>query len=157
MIDFAVERLSQVLAESEPLLRAHWEEIADHKDKIPLAPDYDQYRQLEAVGKLLICTARDGEKLIGYSVYFVRRGLHYSENIVATNDIFYIAPEYRIRVATGRVLIAVALLEYAEEKLKARGVSVISMHIKVRKDWSSLAEKQGYRRVEYIHQKYVGD
>lgn len=157
MIDFAVERLSQVLSESEPLLRAHWEEIADHKDKIPLAPDYDQYRQLEAVGRLLICTARDGGKLIGYSVYFVRRGLHYSENIVATNDIFYIAPEYRIRVATGRVLIAVALLEYAEDKLKARGVSVISMHIKVRKDWSSLAERQGYRRVEYIHQKYVGD
>lgn len=156
MICFASETVADVLAEIEPLLRAHWEEIAAHKDKIPLAPDYDQYRKLEELGKLLICTARDDGKLVGYSIYLVHRGIHYSKNIVATNDVFYIAPEYRRKLIAGE-LAASALLEYAEGKLKARGVSVISMHIKVWKDWSALAEKQGYTRVEYIHQKYVGN
>lgn len=155
-IKFATERLSQVLEEAEPMLRNHWEEIADYKDKIPFAPDYDQYRKMEGAGSLLVCTVRDDQKLVGYSVYFVRRGIHYSKNVVATNDIFYIAPEYRVRATEGRVLIAIAFLEFCEEKLKARGVSVVSMHIKVWKDWSSLAERQGYKRVEYIHQKYIG-
>jgi len=156
MIAFASESVDQSLVEGEAMVRAQWEEVALHKDRIELAPDYDQYRKLEAAGKLLICTARDDGKLVGYNAYFVHRGIHYSKNIVATNDVFYIAPEYRLRVATGRVLIAAALLEYAEEKLKALGVSVISLHIKVRKDWSGLAEKLGYARVEYVNQKYVG-
>jgi GNAT superfamily N-acetyltransferase len=155
VIAFANETVAQVLHEIEPLLQAHWEEIASYKDKVPLAPDYDQYRMLETAGKLLICTARDGGRLIGYSVYLVHRGIHYSKNLMATNDVFYIVPEYRLKVVGG-VLTAVALLEHAEKNLRARGVSVISLHIKVWKDWSSLAERQGYRRVEYIHQKFLG-
>lgn len=155
-ISFATESLSQVLTEAEPMLRAHWEEIADYKDKIPFAPDYSQYYKLEEAGHLLVCTARDTETLIGYSVYFVHRGIHYSKNIVATNDIFYVAPEYRLKAFEGRTLLAIAFLDYCESKLKDRDVSVISMHIKVWKDWSNLAERQGYKRVEYIHQKYIG-
>ena len=156
MISFAVEGVDQSLVEGEAMLRDQWEEIAAYKDKVPLDPDYDRYRKMEAAGQLLICTARDDGKLVGYSAYFVHRGIHYSQNIVATNDVFYISPEYRIRRAHGRMLIAAALLDYAEEKLKALGVSVISIHIKLWKDWSPLAERQGYARVEFIHQKYVG-
>ena len=156
MIAFSTEAVDQVLEEIEPMLRAHWEEIATHKDKIPLAPDYDAYRKMEQAGKLLICIARDEGKLVGYSIYIVHRGIHYSENIVATNDVFYIAPPYRRRLV-GHALLACALLEYGEEQLKAYAVSMISLHIKIWKDWSGLAERQGYARAEYIHQKYVGD
>ena|SRR5256885_14387557 len=156
VINFAVESLAQVLEESKPLLRAHWEEIADYKDKIPFAPDYKRYEKIEASGGLLICTARHDKRLVGYSVYFVHRGLHYSKNITATNDIFYVHPDYRIKPTEKRTLVAVALLDFAEEKLKGRGVSVVSMHIKVWRDWSNLANHQGYKRVEYIHQKYIG-
>ena len=155
MIAFQVESVDQVLAEIEPLLRDHWEEIAAHKDKIPLAPDYEAYRKFEATGALLICTARDDKRLVAYSIYLVHRGIHYSKNVIATNDVFYVIPDYRRKLINTR-LIAAALLEFAEEKLKGRGVSVISMHIKVWKDWSGLAEKLGYARAEYIHQKYVG-
>jgi hypothetical protein len=158
MIAFATESVSQVLDEIEPLLHDHWEEVAVYKDKIPLAPDYDAYRRLEADGKLLICTARDDGKLVGYSISFVHRGVHYSKNIIATNDLVYIDPENRqdSMESIERDLVFDDLIDYAEEKLKARGVSVIVLRIKVSKNWSARAEQHGYPRVEYIHQKYVG-
>lgn len=158
MTEFATESVAQVVEEIEPLLRAHWEEIAAYKDKVPLAPDYEQYRKLEELGKLLVCTARDDGKLIGYGVYIVNRGFDYSKNIVAVARLFYVEPGHRgdSLERIERELVADSLLEFGEEKLKARGVSVISLHIKVWKDWSGLAESRGYTRAEYIHQKYVG-
>lgn len=157
MIVLSVETVDQVLEDIKPLLKDHWEEIASFKDKIPFAPDYEAYRRVEKSGNLLICTVRDDGKLIGYSIYFIRQGVHYSKTIVATNDIFYIAPGYR-RKLINRKLIAIELINYAETILKqSRLVSVITMHIKVWKDWSALAEHQGYKRVEFIHQKYIGD
>src|SRR5258706_8207690 len=104
MIELAQETVEQVLAEIQPLLHDHWEEIASHKDKIPLAPDYDQYRKMEEAGKLLICTVRDKANLVGYSIYFVHRGIHYSKTLVSTNDVFYVSPAYR-RKTIGVVLI----------------------------------------------------
>jgi GNAT superfamily N-acetyltransferase len=157
LINFSVETVDQVLEDIKPLLQNHWDEIAAYKDKIPLAPNYGEYLKVEKAGNLLICTVRDDGKLVGYSIYFVRQGVHYSKNIVAVNDIFYVAPSHRRR-RVNQELVATALIKYAEIILKqSRLVSVISMRIKVWKDWSTLAERQGYKRVEYVHQKYVGD
>jgi len=156
VIAFSSELVSQGLVEGEALLRAHWEEVALYQDRIALSPDYDQYRKLEVAGKLLICTARDDGKLIGYGVFFVHRGIHYSQNIFGVNDVFYVSPDYRLKVSAGRTLIAVALLDYAEQKLKALGVSVVTLRIKVQLDWSGLAERCGYPRVEYVNQKFIG-
>lgn len=39
-MDFALESLSKVRREIEPLLEEHWKEIALNKDKIKLNPDW---------------------------------------------------------------------------------------------------------------------
>jgi hypothetical protein len=158
-IVFSTESVEQVWADIQPLLQAHWEEIALYKDKVPLAPDYDLYRKMEGRGALLICMARYEDKIVGYGVYFVHRGMHYMKTLVATNDVIYIEPAERgdSLGAIENELLASEFIRFAEFKLKMRGVSVINYRIKVDKDWSGLAESEGYPRVEYIHQKYLGE
>jgi len=156
---FALESVAQVLEEIKPLLHAHWQEIAPFKGKVELAPDYQSYVALEACGKLQIATVREEGRLIGYCVSLIQRGIDYSKNISAIHRLFYVDEEHRTD-SLGAVeldMIAGDLLRFAEKELKLKGVSVISVHIKVWKDWSALAEQHGYTRSEYVHQKYVGD
>lgn len=145
-IGYFIESIEDVLDEIKPLLHAHWEEIARYPD-IPLEPDWEQYKKAEAAQQLRIFTVRVTGRLVGYGVYFVTPGLHYKSSRQATQDILFLAKDYR-RGGVGRDLI-----RFADSILAAQGVEVVYHHVKARHNFGPLLEREGYELVDLIFGK----
>ncbi len=152
MATYAVEKLENCLEELVPLLELHWEEIALHKDKIKLNPDYSRYLVLEQQGVCHTVVVRGNTKqVIGYFISFVVPHLHYSDHLWAMNDIMFLHPDHR----GGRT--ALKMMKFAEARLKELGVSVIQLHMKTDFPFERLAKFCGYDKVEYNYSKFIGD
>ncbi len=151
-LTFHTERVDEFMSEALPLLRRHYEEIAWNKDKIPFNPDVERYRWLEAANMLRIYTAREDGVLVGYAVFCVTQMLHYQDVTQAQNDVVYVDPSRR-----GAMIGQKLLRDYAEGALKREGVQVVTLHIKVKHDWSKLAQRWGYETTDLLMQKFIGD
>lgn len=125
MLKIQVETLADVRDECGNLIAAHWREIAVWQD-IPLDPEWATYETLEKSGMLVIYTVRtDNEKLVGYAVFIMRKHLHYRGHSWALNDIVFVHPDYR----DGRV--GRNLVRFWEKDLKARGIHVVHVNVKI--------------------------
>ena len=133
------------------ILPIHWEELALHKEKVPLDPQYNVYLERDAQGGVILVTAREDGKLIGYFVGFIAPGLHYQTCLTCTMDIFYVHPDHR-GGGTGY-----HLFKSAEKELKRRGVQRLFVGSKLHKDASWLFEKLGYEEVERYYSAWLGD
>jgi GNAT superfamily N-acetyltransferase len=152
-VAFAVEKLSDSLwDELQPLLEAHWHEVAHYED-IPLEPHKDLYRFMDEKGTIRIYTARtqapspDRGRLIGYLAVFVAPCLHYASKIMATQDVLFVDVTHR-GSRTG-----VDLIRFSHERLREEGVSIISQHVKHRSDINigpMLGRLLGYEHVDDI-------
>lgn len=151
MITYQEESAQDCLEEIKPIIKLHWEEIALHKDKIKLNPDFDKYLLLDSLGMLHILTARDEGELVGYFISFIQPNMHYKAELFAINDILYIKPEHR------KGTVGYRLFKNAEASLKEIGVDVIVVHTKVNNDFKPLMDKLEYERIEYSYSKYIGD
>lgn len=140
------EQVSDLWDEAEPLLQAHYEEIAHYQD-IPLYPDKEAYQRLEDQGQLRCYTLRDGGHLVGYVVFIVRRGLHYRTSIQANQDVLFVLPAARYGLA------GVRLIKEAERRLAAEGVQVVYHHAKRKNKVGELLERIGYEPVDGIWAK----
>jgi GNAT superfamily N-acetyltransferase len=147
-VEFARETLTpELLAESMPLLKAHWAEVAHFKD-IPLDPDEEGYLRIQDAGFLRVFTARDPDRrLVGYVVHFVTPNLHYRGVKHALQDVVFVAPEYR-HGGMGMRLIA-----FADSCLAAEGVVVVCQHIKAAHNFGPMLERLGYELVDLIFQR----
>ncbi|MCK4501198.1 GNAT family N-acetyltransferase [Candidatus Babeliales bacterium] len=151
MITYQEEELKNCLDEMKPLFTEHWEEIALHKDKIKLNPDYDKYLLLDSLGMLHTLTARDGDVLIGYFVSFIQPHMHYKDVDFAINDILFIHKDYR------HGSVGYKLFKKAEASLKDKGIDVLIINSKVDKDFKPIMDKLGFNRIEYSYSKYIGE
>ena len=151
MITCQVEPFPPFLKEVKPILPIHWEELALHKEKVPLDPQYNVYLERDAQGGVISVTAREDGKLIGYFVGFIAPGLHYQTCLTCTMDIFYVHPDHR-GGGTGY-----HLFKSAEKELKRRGVQRLFVGSKLHKDASWLFEKLGYEEVERYYSAWLGD
>lgn len=151
MLTFHVERLSDVRAEAEPLLKRHWEEIALNKDKVPLDPDWPVYAELEKAGFLLITTARNERgELNGYVADVLHGALHYRSQRVAENDIFWLAPERRGGLEGFR------LLRAADANAVSSGANKFVKHVKIHSPGpGKLLERMGYVATDIIYAKVL--
>ena len=151
-IEIKEELLADCFDEMKPLFMLHWEEIAIHKEKISLNPDYDQYLQMEADGSVVAFIVRKAGVIVGYSIFFLAPHPHYKDNIYANNDIIYIAEEHR------RGGMAVSLLQFSEQALREnRGVSVIMVSMKVAYPFDDLMIYLDYGLIERTYSKYIGE
>jgi GNAT superfamily N-acetyltransferase len=146
-MEFSEETLSQCLDEARPLLVDHWENIALNKDTIPLNPLWNIYEKLEETGNLKIITARQDEKLVGYAAYVISPSLHYSSQIIADADVFWLDPNYRKGMAGMR------LFKHAEKVLKSYGVTRILNKVKIHFDVGKVFERMGYDPIERVYSK----
>lgn len=148
-IAYQIEPFSQLIEELKPLLQSHYEEIARHRDKIALNPDYDKYRELDRMGFLHGVTVRDDGKLVGYFLSFVTPHLHYKNHIFSSNDVVFISKDYR------RGTIAARMFKFAETTLKEKGVTKMHVNVKLANDFGSLLERLGYMPIERIYEKML--
>jgi GNAT superfamily N-acetyltransferase len=146
-MEFSEETLSQCLDEARPLLVDHWENIALNKDTISLNPLWNIYEKLEETGNLKIITARQDEKLVGYAAYVISPSLHYSSEIIADADVFWLDPNHRKGMAGMR------LFKHAEKVLKSYGVTRILNKVKIHFDVGKVFERMGYDPIERVYSK----
>lgn len=144
MVSYQIETYDEVINEIKPLLMAHWEEIALHKNIRKLNPDYDRYRAMEKMEGLQIATARAEGVLVGYSIDFIVPHPHYKDCIMALNDIIFLKPEFR------RGMTAYKLIKFEKDALKKRGVVIHQISMKLKHDFGRLTERLGYSEVERI-------
>jgi GNAT superfamily N-acetyltransferase len=121
----AEERYSTELArQMQPLLERHYREVARNQDLTPLDVNWAAYESGDAAGKLLILTARDEGKLIGYSVFYLVRSPHYKSTLWGMNDVLYVLPGYR---QSG---VGLKLMRESEHALRAKRCQKITWHVK---------------------------
>lgn len=151
VITYQEEAWSTVLPELEACWKAHWEEVAQDRERMPLDVDYVSYSILEATGALVVVTVRVDEDLAGYFISFLRPHLHYQSTLCAYVDVYYVKPMYR------QGYLALRLFKTAETILKARGVQKVFTGTKVYKDQSRLFQRLHWVETERLYTKWIGD
>lgn len=124
MIKMTVEKVMEAKAEIEALLPHHYDELTLHKEIAKLEPDWNLYRRAEESGSLFFLAVREDGKLVGYAVFFIKQNLHYKGMRTASNDVLFLASEYR-QGSTG-----LKLIKSFERELKQREVDLILCHAK---------------------------
>lgn len=150
-VTYQEEAFDVVWPEVQPLLKMHWEEIAQDKATMPLDVAVEAYRQLDAEGGLSLVTVRVDEELVGYFVSFVRPHLHYQSTLCAYVDLYYVAPAYR------EGLFALELFKQAEACLRARGVQKVFAGTKTYKHVGALFRRLHWRETETLYTKWLGE
>lgn len=143
-LTFQRETLRECQEEIQPLLVAHWREIAAYQD-IPLDPEWGMYAQIEQTGALRIYTVRDDGRLVGYAVFFVRANPHYKGSVQAQQDILYLDPPLR------KQRIGAAFIEWCDAELRKAGAQVVYQHVKLAFDFGPMLERLGYEALEKIY------
>ena len=150
MVDYYVEPLSdKLIAEVQPLIELHYEELTLHKQVIKLDPDWNRYKSLADQKMITIITARDKGVLIGYSLFFVSPHIHYKNNIMANNDVLYLHPDYR----QGRT--GLKLIRKCEQVLQEQQVDKIVWHVKYAKDFRQILYRLGYEDEDALVGKII--
>ena len=118
MIQLQVESVERCWGELAPLTAAHHAGTRSYRRHEPYNPDKRRYVQYNEMGFFHLITARDGGRLIGYFGVYVTPSMH-SQLMMATEDTFFIHPDYR----QGRL--AVRMIRYVESYLQTLGVREI--------------------------------
>lgn len=141
-VTYLVEEWSDCVRELMPLWQQHWEEIAIHRDSIPLAPDLDEYRRLEAAGNLSVVVARSEGSVAGYYISFVKTHLHYRTTLHAFTDVYYVLPEFR------KGFCGIRLIEAAMAEWRRRGVKKAFTATKFALNMTPVFEHLGWASTE---------
>lgn len=92
----AWEPLSVALDDGlEALVEQHWREVSRHRDKRPLAVQWEKYHLLADRGILRLLSARLDGALIGYAAYFYDPHIHYGLTPSAPCDAIFVLAERR--------------------------------------------------------------
>ena len=147
---FAVEPYEAVIAEMVPFYADHWREVGPLDDGLPLELDHDRYFQMARLGIIRVATARDTRgALVGYNMAFVGPHLRHKNNLTASVDLVYLAPEWR----TGRT--GYEFLTFGVEMLRQIGVTKMFFGCPVAHDFSVLLRRLGFRESERIFTKVL--
>lgn len=138
MVRIRIERWATFYPDGKPLFEVHWRELALHQDEIPLSIDENKYEVLDRADILMILTARDGDRLVGYYLWFLMPHPHYSAaGAMGLTDMYFVLPEYR-RGTGARLFMA------SETELRKRGVVKAITSCKVHEDHTQLLERLGW-------------
>lgn len=150
MIAIQVESVAQCWDELEPLARAHAEGTHSYRRHEPFNPDQSRYLQFNRMGYFHLVTARDGEQLVGYFGLYITTSMH-SQLRMATEDTFYVHPEYR----HGRL--ALRILKYVETYCQLLGVHelLFSCELDNTSGITGLLDRLGYKETIRQYSKHL--
>lgn len=127
----------ELAAEATSLILAHWNEVARNKELMVLDPDWGRYLLMQDAGKLIVLTARNEGRLVGYSISIIDKHLHYQGLTAAINDVIYLDPGLRGTVG-------LRLLAATEDEGRARGAQLMLWHAKPGTSLDKLMARRGY-------------
>lgn len=117
LITYQIETFPEVIDEAQEMFRAHWDEIASHKGDRKLKPDLALRTALEKHGHLVIATAREAGRLIGYIDWMVYNDVNSSDTKTCETDVYFVEDR------PNRALIMLAMIRTSLNHMKKMGVS----------------------------------
>ena len=150
-LTFQIEPWANLVRDAQPLFKIHYEELALHKDKVPLGMDFQMYQDLENRGMLLVVTVRLSLMVVGYYIAIIIKNHPHNKTAgpVSTTDMFYVSPNYRRGGAGAK------LLMFAENALRSRGVTKASLSTKLKFTNQVLLEALGWEATDLVFQKIL--
>jgi hypothetical protein len=137
VLTFAREMYStQLMAELQPLLDAHHEEVPQLG--LPIDPDFTLYKSMADKNMLRIFTARIEGLLVGYQVFGVMKHPHRKYSFEAIQQLLYLDPECR------KGWTAIRFLRYCWQALEDEGVRVIHQQIDAHHPFGKIFERYGF-------------
>lgn len=119
------------------------------QDQVKLDVNVERYAALEKEKTLMIATARDDGRLVGYHITIFLPHLHYaSAGLMAYTDLYFVLPERRSGVG-------VKLLLFVEDEWVKAGATKAYISCKVKGDHSLLLEKLGFELSDYMFVKML--
>lgn len=148
MITYRISTAQNCYKKLTDLLNEHYKEVS-LLTEYKLKPDWNIYLNLDRQGKVKVVLCEDNDKIIGYIVFFITQHLHYVDCLVASEDIYYLKPEYR----KGRI--GIKMFKFAEEYLKSININMIKYSTKTHLDNSKLFEYLQYSLTEKVYTKML--
>lgn len=127
-----------------------WADVAVDKDKFVAKCDESKYEALNDAGALCLCTARDGQKLVGFYVALILPNPHYFEqgNMVYT-DQYYMLKEYR------RGNLGLRFFAYCESIWRERGAVKAYSSFKIHRERSAMFKAMGWKQTDIVVSKVL--
>lgn len=148
-ITYQEEKLEDILEEVKPLFQKHWEELALNKDTRPLDPDYASYIMLSGLQIVRVFTVRLDKKIVGYSIWFINKHMHYQTWLYALSDVYWLDPDQR---KTG---VSYDFFFKIEDWLKSIGVKSILIQDKIEHSHAKFFNQLGYKPIEQNYEKVI--
>ena len=117
---FAVEPLGSIWEEKIKCAQEHWKETTMGQSGEILDAKFDRYEQYEKLGWYVEIVARHESVMVGFCGMYLVPSMH-TQEMLATEDILYIKPEFR----HGRNALRFYL--FVEEEMKRRGAKKIML------------------------------
>lgn len=149
MVSYRKEFLYEVVNEVDGLLQEHYLELTRNKERVKLAPMWEDYAALERMGRFVVFTAREGSRLVGYSAFFLNKHMHYEALTVAQNDVLFLTKAHRLGM-TG-----IRLIKFCEAELKALGAQKLTWHAKLDTALIPILKRFGYQVEEISLAKFL--
>jgi GNAT superfamily N-acetyltransferase len=118
MITAQIESIRACWPELVTIFPIHHAELALFQDRMPLAPQHDEYFRREQNGQLFLATMRWDGRIAAYQITNVAPGFHYGSTLTATQDLVYVHPEMRHKG------LAFPLFRLVRRELERRGVKI---------------------------------
>ena len=145
-LTFQREKWTDCVAEMRALWPEHWAELALDREKVELGCDEAKYEQGEALGCLLIVTARADGRLVGYYYGMLMTHLHYrNAGLMCYSDVYFLKPEYRRGVNGVRFILAIL------SALKEIGAVKLYMSTKEHQNHGELFEHLGGKLSDHVY------
>jgi GNAT superfamily N-acetyltransferase len=156
MLKFAVETWADIWRDGQEIFKQHYDELALHKEAMPMGLDNDFYTDLQARNFLLVVTARRDGRLVGYYMAIVVH--HHPHNkdagAVSTTDFFYILPHERKGGAGAKLLAFVGGTEsLLGGELARSGIKKATLTTKRKFANIELMEALGWSNTDLVFQK----
>ncbi len=148
-MQFAIEPISQWWDEFHVLARDHWNETEGHHRGQTYLPLRERYEQYERAGWFFMFVARAEGRMVGFSGMYCVPSMH-SQTVIATEDTWYLVPEYRGR---GRTIIR--FYQFIEDEMRRLGAIEINMSVPIVGPASRLLEWLDYQPVKIHYSKQL--
>lgn len=144
----------QACAASRYLWNAHWDEIASHKEVRHFDPNLEPRRLLFAKNLLVVMTARQAGRVIGYIDWILFPDPQVRDQLTAETDIYYVEPR------DDRALVMLQLMRRSCVELQRRGVYIARPRTKLKTEGPGrgaglLWERLGFHPFEIIYAKVL--
>lgn len=148
MLEYRVEPWTdEIWADLRPLAEAHFEEVdGDVEPNRPLSLDLRIMAQLQAAGALLVLTAREAGRAVGYFTWQIAPDVESEGLIAGYQGAWYVEP--------GHPRAAMRLFDRSVEELRARGVHIVFPHHRTQGRGSGLGRFFVRRGAKHIQQNY---